>query len=144
LADFRLRKISGCDFTKIITLGLKCPKCGEGEVITRRTKRGKMFYGCNRYPIGDFASWTLPKPKTKKPFRGRRVLIFSKLFECLMKANNLREVIEAMLTELSGVSRASEILLMLTKEISNNSWISAKKKVYTQSILFLKNRYGGI
>ena len=56
-------KYPDCDFTKIITLGLSCPKCGQGEVITRRTKRGKLFYGCNRYPECDFASWTLPKPK---------------------------------------------------------------------------------
>jgi DNA topoisomerase-1 len=56
-------KYPDCDFTKIITLGLSCPKCSEGEVITRRTKRGKLFYGCNRYPECDFASWTLPKPK---------------------------------------------------------------------------------
>jgi DNA topoisomerase-1 len=56
-------KYPDCDFTKVITLGLNCPKCGSGEVITRRTKRGKIFYGCNRYPECDFASWTLPKPK---------------------------------------------------------------------------------
>jgi len=56
-------KYPECDFTKVITLGLNCPKCGTGEVITRRTKRGKIFYGCNRYPECDFASWTLPKPK---------------------------------------------------------------------------------
>ena len=55
-------KYPDCDFTKVITLGLNCPKCGTGEVITRRTKRGKIFYGCNRYPECDFASWTLPKP----------------------------------------------------------------------------------
>ena len=56
-------KYPDCDFTKVITLGLNCPKCGTGEIITRRTKRGKIFYGCNRYPECDFASWTLPKPK---------------------------------------------------------------------------------
>jgi DNA topoisomerase-1 len=55
-------KYPDCDFTKIINLGLKCPKCSEGEVITRRTKRGKIFYGCNRYPDCDYASWTMPKP----------------------------------------------------------------------------------
>ncbi|MHB8930441.1 MAG: DNA topoisomerase family protein, partial [Melioribacteraceae bacterium] len=59
-------KYPDCDFTKIVTLGLKCPKCGDGEVITRRTKRGKIFYGCNRYPDCDFASWTMPKPKEEE------------------------------------------------------------------------------
>lgn len=59
-------KYPDCDFTKVITLGLTCPKCNEGEVITRRTKRGKIFYGCNKYPDCDFASWTMPKPKEEE------------------------------------------------------------------------------
>lgn len=39
---------------------MKCPKCGEGEVIRRRTRKGRFFYGCSRYPDCDFASWTKP------------------------------------------------------------------------------------
>jgi DNA topoisomerase-1 len=37
-----------------------CPKCGEGEVVSKRTKRGKTFYGCNRYPDCDYALWQAP------------------------------------------------------------------------------------
>jgi DNA topoisomerase I len=37
-----------------------CPKCGQGEVVSKRTKRGKTFYGCNRYPDCDFALWQAP------------------------------------------------------------------------------------
>lgn len=37
-----------------------CPKCGVGRVIRRKTKKGRFFYGCNRYPECDFASWTKP------------------------------------------------------------------------------------
>ncbi|KAF0153404.1 MAG: DNA topoisomerase I [Ignavibacteria bacterium] len=59
-------KYPDCDFTKVITLGLSCPKCNEGEIVTRRTKRGKIFYGCNKYPDCDYASWTLPKPKEEQ------------------------------------------------------------------------------
>lgn len=55
-------KYPDCDFTKTITIGLKCPKCSEGDIIPRRTKKGKIFYGCNRYPDCDYASWKLPKP----------------------------------------------------------------------------------
>jgi len=40
--------------------GVKCPACGEGELVARRTKRGKIFYGCNRYPKCDFALWQKP------------------------------------------------------------------------------------
>lgn len=56
-------KYPDCDFTKEATLGIKCPKCKEGEVVSRKTKRGRTFYGCNRYPDCDFASWTYPKPE---------------------------------------------------------------------------------
>ncbi|HEX8862222.1 MAG TPA: type I DNA topoisomerase [Actinomycetes bacterium] len=37
-----------------------CPKCGQGQVVSKRTKRGKTFYGCNRYPDCDFAVWQTP------------------------------------------------------------------------------------
>jgi len=39
---------------------MSCPKCGEGKVVPKKTKRGRMFYGCNRYPDCDFASWVKP------------------------------------------------------------------------------------
>jgi DNA topoisomerase-1 len=40
-------------------LGVKCPKC-EGELVERRTKRGKLFYSCSNYPKCDFATWQKP------------------------------------------------------------------------------------
>ncbi len=47
-----------------------CPKCNEGKIILKRTRRGKGFFGCERYPTCDFASWTKPgteeKPEEKK------------------------------------------------------------------------------
>lgn len=51
-----------CTFTKpyLKKLGIACPKCG-GDVIVRRTKRKKTFYGCASYPHCKFASWTKPK-----------------------------------------------------------------------------------
>ena len=42
---------------KIVNMiGVKCPECG-GQVVEKRTKRGKTFYGCNKYPKCKFASW---------------------------------------------------------------------------------------
>lgn len=55
-----------CDYTEQIKIGIKCPKCGTGEVIAKRTKRGKTFYGCNRYPDCDYASWQLPEINSSK------------------------------------------------------------------------------
>ncbi len=42
------------------TTGVKCPKCGEGDVIQRKSKYGKVFYGCSKYPDCDFVSWNEP------------------------------------------------------------------------------------
>jgi len=54
-----------CKFTKPIqkSLGLTCPKCGQGEIVIKRTKRGKIFYACNRYPDCDYATWERPETK---------------------------------------------------------------------------------
>lgn len=48
------------------TIEMKCPKCEIGDVVIRRTKRGKIFYGCSRYPECDFASWTDPRKEKGK------------------------------------------------------------------------------
>lgn len=55
-----------CKTTKAIKtepekLGMKCPKCPEGDIVIRRTRRGKIFFGCSRYPECDYASWTDPR-----------------------------------------------------------------------------------
>ncbi len=49
-----------CKYVKQKTIGVKCPKCGEGEIVERRSRRGKTFYGCNRYPDCDFVAWQKP------------------------------------------------------------------------------------
>ncbi|NWF88049.1 MAG: type I DNA topoisomerase [Ignavibacteriaceae bacterium] len=49
-----------CDFVKNITLGISCPKCTQGEVVERKSKRNKLFYGCSRYPDCDYVSWYKP------------------------------------------------------------------------------------
>ena len=37
-------------------IGIKCPECGEGDVIKKKSKRGRFFYGCSRYPECEFLS----------------------------------------------------------------------------------------
>lgn len=51
-----------CKFTKPIVekLGVKCPKCNDGDVIIRKTKSGRVFYGCSNYPDCDFVEWNKP------------------------------------------------------------------------------------
>lgn len=54
-----------CRNTKPIIkeIGVTCPKCKEGHVVERRSKKGRVFYGCNRYPECDFVSWDKPSMK---------------------------------------------------------------------------------
>ena len=40
--------------------GVKCPKCGEGTIVERKSKRGTIFYGCDKYPNCDFTLWNEP------------------------------------------------------------------------------------
>jgi len=43
--------------------GVHCPKCAEGQIVERRSKKGRMFYGCNLYPGCDYVSWDKPVAK---------------------------------------------------------------------------------
>jgi DNA topoisomerase-1 len=43
------------------SIGVKCPQAGcTGDILEKTSKRGKVFYGCSRYPECDFASWDRP------------------------------------------------------------------------------------
>ncbi len=51
-----------CKNTKPIVnkIGVKCPKCKEGDIIMRKSKKKKVFYGCSNYPECDFVAWNKP------------------------------------------------------------------------------------
>lgn len=49
-----------CKYVKQKTIGVKCPECSEGDISERRSKKGKTFYGCTRYPDCDFVAWAKP------------------------------------------------------------------------------------
>ncbi|MBB6282150.1 type I DNA topoisomerase [Geobacillus subterraneus] len=51
-----------CRHTKPIVkeIGVKCPKCHEGNIVERSSKRKRVFYGCDRFPECDFVSWDKP------------------------------------------------------------------------------------
>lgn len=44
----------------IRSTGVKCPKCGEGTIVEKKSKYGKIFFGCNRYPDCSYALWDEP------------------------------------------------------------------------------------
>ena len=51
-----------CKYTEPIinSTGVVCPKCGQGEIVERKTRKGKIFYSCSQYPKCDFALWDKP------------------------------------------------------------------------------------
>ncbi|MCS7001980.1 MAG: DNA topoisomerase, partial [Dehalococcoidia bacterium] len=44
-------------------VGVACPQCREGQIVVRKSKRGRVFYGCERYPACDFTTWDRPTPE---------------------------------------------------------------------------------
>lgn len=80
-------KFPECKYTESLPeniLGVKCPKCGEGELVEKRTKRKKIFYGCNRFPDCDFALWDKPTGE-KCPKCGSLLVEKNKKVKCSNK-----------------------------------------------------------
>ncbi|MED3573428.1 type I DNA topoisomerase [Cytobacillus praedii] len=55
-----------CRNTKAIVkeVGVTCPSCKEGNIIERKSKKRRIFYGCDRFPECDFISWDKPLPRS--------------------------------------------------------------------------------
>ncbi|ORU00416.1 DNA topoisomerase I [Anaerovibrio sp. JC8] len=81
-----------CRNTKAILkdTGVKCPKC-DGHIVERKSRRGKGFFGCNKYPECDFVSWDAPIPEPcpecgslqlKHYYRNGRGLIYCYNADC--------------------------------------------------------------
>ncbi len=54
-----------CRNTKAIVkeIGVTCPKCKEGNIIERKSKKKRLFYGCDQFPACEFISWDKPLPR---------------------------------------------------------------------------------
>ena len=52
-----------CRYVKMKETGVKCPQCGKGDLVERRSRRGKLFFGCSAYPDCDFVLWRRPVDK---------------------------------------------------------------------------------
>jgi DNA topoisomerase-1 len=53
-----------CRTSKPLSIGVACPTCKVGYLTERRSRRGKVFFGCHRYPDCTFAAWDRPLPQT--------------------------------------------------------------------------------
>lgn len=89
----RYLKCPECGQNKAIVIdtGIECPKCHEGHLVKRRSKRGRYFYGCNRYPDCDMALWDEPvnefcavcgSIKVKKTYKNKEEQIICSNPEC--------------------------------------------------------------
>jgi len=68
-----------CKYTKpfLDKIGVSCPEEGcSGEIIRKKTKKGRTFYGCSNYPKCSFVSWN--KPVNKKCPQCNHILVISK------------------------------------------------------------------
>ncbi|MBP7059438.1 MAG: topoisomerase DNA-binding C4 zinc finger domain-containing protein, partial [Lachnospiraceae bacterium] len=61
-------------------IDVPCPKCGK-DVVIRKTRKGRKFYGCEDYPECDFVSWQRPVSK-KCPKCGSYMIIRGKKITC--------------------------------------------------------------
>jgi len=52
-----------CRYIKMKETGVDCPECGKGKIVERKSKRGKLFFGCDRYPDCGFVLWNRPVAK---------------------------------------------------------------------------------
>ena len=62
----------GCSYIKLKSTGVQCGKNCGGEIVERKSRRGKTFYGCSNYPKCDFVLWNKPVqepcPLCRAPF----------------------------------------------------------------------------
>jgi DNA topoisomerase-1 len=88
-----------CKVTQAITLGIACPVCAEGEIAQKRSKYGRFFYSCNKWPKCTFALWdkpvTQPCPNCKFPLLTEKITKKAGLMhKCPQKECGFIEVID--------------------------------------------------
>ena len=117
--------------------GAKCPKCG-GAIVERRTRRGRVFYGCRNYPDCDFVTWDTPQAKPcekcgslmlKHHFKNGRALLYCINDECETRVNHpINKELERMKARQSKAAKsdASE-----TKSASKTTKSTATKRSAT-------------
>ncbi len=89
----------GCRYTSPVGTGVPCPRegCG-GELVEKRSRKGRTFYACNRYPECDYAQWDRPIPREcpecGNPFLVEKVSRNGVTVRCPKKECRYREAVE--------------------------------------------------
>ncbi len=82
--------------------GVKCPKCGQADIVERKSKRGTVFYGCNRYPDCDFTLWNEPTGEVCPDCGAllvKKVLKKGEIIECSNRNCGYKRTVETQNTE---------------------------------------------
>ncbi len=85
---FACSKFPECKHTEPIkkpTIGIECPKCGQGEIAEKITKTKKIFYGCSNWPKCDFALWDKPVNQFCPDCKSIMIETKSKIIKCPSK-----------------------------------------------------------
>ncbi len=79
-----------CRYTEqiLVKVGVTCPKCG-GDLIEKRTKRGRVFYGCSNYPDCDWTNWKRPLPQPCPVCNGVLVQENKEIAKCTVCENTV-------------------------------------------------------
>jgi DNA topoisomerase-1 len=74
-----------CRYTEPILekIGVTCPECKKGDIVIRRTRKGRVFYGCSNYPECQFTSWKLPVAKPCPNCGGLLVVLNKRELQCI-------------------------------------------------------------
>ena len=87
-----------CKHVKQKTIGVKCPQCSEGDISERRSKKGKTFFGCTRYPECDFVAWAKPVdekcPECSSPYMIEKFLKAGPVLQCPNGECKFKRVLE--------------------------------------------------
>jgi len=74
-----------------IKTNVKCPECGEGDIVERRSKRGKIFYSCNKYPKCKYAMWDKPTGEKCPDCGGLLAFAAKGMVKCSNKECNFKK-----------------------------------------------------
>ena len=74
-----------CRYTEPLLekVGVKCPDCKDGDIVRRRTRKGRIFFGCSNYPDCQFTSWKLPIAEPCPKCGGTLVISNKREVNCL-------------------------------------------------------------
>ncbi len=89
-----------CRGTSSMKLGVQCPEKGcEGQIVEKRSRKGKLFYGCDRYPDCRFALWdrpvSKPCPACDAPFLVERTRRYGRSLACIKEGCDYTESLES-------------------------------------------------